>query len=135
MSTNESSVEYRTRRIVKPGDLNSANNLFGGRLLEWIDEECGIFALLLPGISRVVTKLISQIDFRAPARQGHIVDIGIAIVGVGRTSVTLRAEAFNRSRGVTMLTIDRIVMVAVDEQGLPTPHGIVHRPADEAPRG
>lgn len=122
--SDDAPLEYRTRRMVKPGDLNSANNLFGGRLLEWIDEECGIFALLLPGVARVVTKLISQIDFKAPARQGHIVDLGIGVVRYGRTSVTLRAEAFNRTAGVTMLTIDQIVMVSVDEQGHPKPHGI-----------
>jgi acyl-CoA hydrolase len=34
-------ILYRTRKVVKPGDLNSRNTLFGGRLLEWIDEECG----------------------------------------------------------------------------------------------
>ena len=116
-------MNYQTRRLIQPKDLNSNNKLFGGRLLEWIDEECGIFAMLELGSTRVATKLISQIDFKAPAGQGHVIDIGIAIVRYGRTSITMRVEAFNRSTNQTILEIDQFIMVAVDEQGRPQPHG------------
>jgi acyl-CoA thioesterase YciA len=116
--------DYKTRRLVQPRDLNSSNHLFGGRLLEWIDEECGIFALLALKTRRVVTKVISQIDFKAPAVQGDIVDLGIGVVRYGTTSLTLRVQAYNRTHDEVMLTIDQFVMVAVDEHGRPTPHGI-----------
>ena len=32
-------MNFHTRKWVKPEDLNPNNNLFGGRLLQWIDEE------------------------------------------------------------------------------------------------
>ena len=36
-------MKYHTRKWVKPEDLNPNHTLFGGRLLEWIDEEAEIF--------------------------------------------------------------------------------------------
>ena len=32
-------MEYNTRKWIKPEDLNPNHTLFGGRLLQWIDEE------------------------------------------------------------------------------------------------
>ncbi|ADV60667.1 thioesterase superfamily protein [Isosphaera pallida ATCC 43644] len=125
-------MKFRTRRLVLPKDLNSSQKLFGGRLLEWIDEECGIHAMLEMKTPRVVTKVISQIDFKAPAVRGDVIEIGIDTIRYGRTSITLRIEVFNRTSGVTMLTIDQFVMVSVDEHGQPTPHGVTGPETEEA---
>ena len=38
-------MKYRTRKLIKPEDLNSRETLFGGQLLKWIDEEAAIFAM------------------------------------------------------------------------------------------
>ena len=38
-------MKYRTRKLVKPGDLNPRRTLFGGQVLKWIDEEAAIFAI------------------------------------------------------------------------------------------
>ena len=35
-------MKYRTRKLIKPADLNSRGTLFGGSLLKWIDEEAAI---------------------------------------------------------------------------------------------
>jgi len=51
--------KYRTRKVVKPGDLNSRNTLFGGRLLEWINEECGVYAACQMETQTLVTKSMS----------------------------------------------------------------------------
>jgi len=37
------SIKFRTRKLIKPEDLNGRNTLFGGGLLAWIDEECAIY--------------------------------------------------------------------------------------------
>ncbi|HIG48218.1 MAG TPA: acyl-CoA thioesterase, partial [candidate division Zixibacteria bacterium] len=37
-------MEFKTRKLVTPKDLNPHGTLFGGRALEWIDEEAFIFA-------------------------------------------------------------------------------------------
>ena len=58
---------YRTRKVVKPGDLNSRNTLFGGRLLEWIDEECGVYAACQMGTQTLVTKSMSCLLYTSDA--------------------------------------------------------------------
>jgi len=63
---------FRTRKVVKPADLNSRNTLFGGRLLEWIDEECGVYAACQMETQTLVTKSMTEINFLAPARQGDV---------------------------------------------------------------
>ena len=34
------------RRLVKPEDLNPANFLFGGRIMEWADEAGALYAIV-----------------------------------------------------------------------------------------
>src|SRR5699024_2988381 len=60
-------MNFYTRKWVRPEDLNANGTLFGGSLLRWIDEEAAIYAIIQLGNHRVVTKLISEIDFRASA--------------------------------------------------------------------
>ncbi len=38
-------MEFRTRKLIKPEDLNAGHTLFGGQLLKWIDEEAAIYAM------------------------------------------------------------------------------------------
>ncbi len=47
-------MRYHTRKMVKPEDLNSNNTLFGGRVLEWIDEEAALYAMIQLENKRVV---------------------------------------------------------------------------------
>lgn len=117
---------YKTRKMVKPADLNGEDTLFGGVMLSWLDEECAIFAhCQLDGQTRMNlrTKIIGEVDFKAPAFQNDIVEIGVDVIRFGTTSITLRAEVRNKSTKQTILTIDKIVMVTVDDEGRPMPHG------------
>jgi len=54
-------MNYYTRKLIKPGDLNANNTLFGGALLMWIDQEAGIYAMTKLDTKKVVTKYISEI--------------------------------------------------------------------------
>ncbi|HQW85324.1 MAG TPA: acyl-CoA thioesterase, partial [Ferruginibacter sp.] len=56
-------LNFHTRKWVKPEDLNPNNSLFGGRLLQWIDEEAVIYAIIQMQNPHVVTKFISEINF------------------------------------------------------------------------
>lgn len=117
------SMEFFTRKWVKPEDLNPNESLFGGSLLRWIDEEATVFTIDLLGSKRVVTKFISEINFVSSARQGDIIEIGMAVVCFGTTSVTLRCEVRNKLTHSSILTVDKLVFVTLDESGRPTPHG------------
>ena len=116
-------MEFRTRKVIKPGDLNPLNTLFGGRLLEWVDEECLIYCGCQMEHTRLATKYMSEINFMRPARQNEVIQIGVAKVGVGRTSITVRCEVRVKETHEMILAIDRIVFVALNSRGRP----IVHR--------
>lgn len=116
-------MRFHTRQWVKPEDLNPNNTLFGGRLLAWIDEEAALYAIIQLENPRVVTKHISEINFMTSAKQGDIIELGLDVVKFGNTSLTLRCEARNKMTRETILTIDSITMVNLDELGKPKPHG------------
>ncbi|WP_237275706.1 acyl-CoA thioesterase [Tenacibaculum ovolyticum] len=116
-------MKFHTRKWVKPEDLNPNGTLFGGRLLQWIDEELGIYAIIQLEIPRTVTKFMSEIDFVSSAKQGDIIEIGIEVVKFGSSSITLNCEVRNKLTHKTIIEIDKIVMVSLGEDGTPISHG------------
>ena len=116
-------MNYRTRKLIKPRDLNSHGTLFGGRVLEWIDEEAAIFAICQLNNSNVVTKAMSEINFLSSAKVGDVVELGMELVGFGKTSITLSCNVRNKKTKVSIIKIDKIVFVSLDENGKPKEHG------------
>lgn len=116
-------MKFHTRKWVKPEDLNPNRSLFGGRLLAWIDEEAALYSVVQLENPHVVTKYMSEINFMASAKQGDIVEIGIDVVKFGRTSLILRCEVRNMMTRETIITVENITMVNLDEHGRPMPHG------------
>ncbi|MDH6253589.1 acyl-CoA hydrolase [Chryseobacterium sp. H1D6B] len=123
MSFKIASMNYHTRKWVKPEDLNPNHSLFGGRLLQWIDEEAALYAIIQLENTKVVTKFISEINFVSSAKQGDIVEIGIEVSAFGSTSITLKCEVRNKMTHQTIITVDKIVMVNLGEDGNPAAHG------------
>ncbi|WP_278353451.1 acyl-CoA thioesterase [Chryseobacterium gleum] len=116
-------MNYHTRKWVKPEDLNPNHSLFGGRLLQWIDEEAALYAIIQLENTKVVTKFISEINFVSSAKQGDIIEIGIEATHFGSSSITLRCDVRNKMTHQTIITVDKIVMVNLDADGNPAPHG------------
>lgn len=116
-------MNFHTRKWIKPEDLNPNGTLFGGRLLEWIDEEAALYAIIQLENPRTVTKYISEIDFRASAKKGDIIEIGLESTKFGTASITLTCEVRNKMTRETIITVERIVMVGLDGQGKAKPHG------------
>ncbi len=116
-------MKYHTRKWIKPEDLNPNHTLFGGRLLQWIDEEAALYAIIQLENQKTVTKFISEINFVNSARQGDIIEIGIQPISFGHTSLTLKCEVRNKMTQQIIITIDKITMVALDEDGKPKKHG------------
>lgn len=115
---------YRSRKLIHPADLNYHNTLFGGKLLLWIDEECAIYSACQLNNSRIVTKYMSEINFVNPARIGDVIEIGVETVAFGNTSHTVKCVVRNKADKSLIVTIDKIVFVAVDIHGIPTQHGV-----------
>lgn len=118
-------MNYKTRKLIRPEDLNARGTLFGGTVLKWIDEESAIYAMCQLGTKDIVTKLISEVNFMAPGYQGDIVEIGVEAKAFGKTSITLEVDVRNKDTEESIVKIDKIIFVSLDEYGKPTPHGKV----------
>lgn len=117
-------MKFYSRKWIKPEDLNPNGSLFGGQLLSWIDEEAAIFAMCQLGNNKhIVTKFISEIDFKSSAKTGDIIEMGMEVVKFGQSSLTLKCLVRNKVTKEEIITIDRIVFVNLDEHGKPQPHG------------
>jgi acyl-CoA hydrolase len=117
-------MRFLSRRLVMPNDLNYANSLFGGRALEWIDEEAAIYAICQLETNCLVTKHIGEINFESPAMQGDVVEFGLETKKVGNSSITITCLVRNKATKKTICLADDIVFVQVDpDTRLPMPHG------------
>ena len=123
MDAPESKINFHTRKWIKPEDLNPNRSLFGGRLLQWIDEESVIYAIVQLENPRVVTKFVSEINFIKAPKEGDIIEIGIIATDFGRTSITMRCEVRDMLTRNSILTIEKLVFVNLDSNGQPAPHG------------
>lgn len=117
-------MRFFSRKLIKPEDLNAHGTLFGGTVLSWIDEESAIYVTCQLNKGNIVTKYMSEIDFVSTAGIGDIIEIGMETVKFGKSSITVRCEVRNKFSKDTIIKIDKIVFVHLDENGNPTPHGI-----------
>ena len=107
--------------ILFPRALNNAGRLYGGQLLEWIDELAGIIARRHSG-HEVVTASIDNMDFKAGAYLGDTVYIRGYLTYVGRTSMEVRIDSYVedlKDGKRRMINSAFFVMVAVGEDGSP----------------
>lgn len=117
-------MNFLTRRLVMPADLNHANSLFGGRALAWIDEEAAIYAICQLESNCLVTKHIGAISFENPAKNGDVIEFGLETKAVGRTSITVSCLVRNKATKSTICFADDIIFVKIDPiTGKPMPHG------------
>ena len=103
-------------------DLNSNGTLFGGRVLDWIDEEAYIYCNCQLENDRIVTRSMSGIEFTSSAIRGDIIEIGMETVKIGKTSITIRCNVRNKRTEETITSVDAIVFVNLGEDGKPSPH-------------
>jgi acyl-CoA hydrolase len=118
-------MNFKTRKLIKYEDLNAKGTLFGGQVLKWIDEEAAIFCMCQLFTKNIVTKAMSEVNFISSAKLGDIVEIGCELVQFGTTSITIACEVRNKDTKKTIIRIDKIVFVTIDEDGNPKPHGII----------
>lgn len=116
----ESAVE--TIYIIRPTHLNSAGRLFGGILMQWIDEAAGLVAMR-HSRRNVTTASIDNLQFLKGAYQGDTVIINAKITYVGRTSMEVEVKTFKEDldRKSELINQAYFTMVALDENDRPTP--------------
>ncbi|NKI32277.1 acyl-CoA thioesterase [Croceivirga thetidis] len=118
-------MRFHSRRWVKPEDLNANGTLFAGQVLSWIDEEAIMYAMIQLENKRIVTKYMSEVNFMGTAVVGDVIEIGIKAIKFGKSSLTLNCEVRNKMTQDPIVTVDNVILVNLDENGKPKPHGKV----------
>ena len=109
---------------VKKSDLGFHGNLFGGKLLSWIDAAVAAYAMEKCRSQNMITIAMDKCVFLKPAKEKQLVKIYAEMVKVGNTSATFNIEArgYNVFRGdEVILLATNMTFVRVDEEGAPIP--------------
>jgi acyl-CoA thioesterase YciA len=115
-----------------PKDTNGYGTIFGGVILSHIDLASAIEAHRVAA-HRYVTRAMNAVEFHQPVLVGDLVSFYTEMTRVGHTSVTVhvvveaqrwgtvQGPAGVRGAGTVRVTEAEVVLVAVDDQGQPTP--------------
>lgn len=115
--------ETRIVEIVFPTNTNSYGTLFGGHALSLMDRLAFIVASRYAR-KTVVTASSEKIEFRTPVKEGDLIELVGRIVRVGNTSITVDIDMYSENLLTgerSLSTTGEFVMVAVGEDGRPTP--------------
>jgi len=117
-------MQLITTHPIKKSDLGFHGNLFGGKLLSWLDAAAASYAMEVCDTPRMVTVKIDECVFKKPAREGQMIKIYGKVDTIGKTSIDLYLEA--RSHSVysgkqSVILSTNIKFVRIDEGGEPIP--------------
>ena len=117
-------MELISTHAVKTSDLGFHGNLFGGKLLSWLDASAVAYAAQICDTPNMVTVSIDKCVFKRPAKEGQLLKIYGSISDIGESSITLEIEArshsvYNGKQNVVLATYMKFVRI--DEVGGPIP--------------
>ena len=117
-------MELISTHPIKKSDLGFHANLFGGKLLAWLDAAAAAYAMQVCDTPRMVTVKIDECIFKKAAKEGQMIKIYGNVAEVGNTSITLYMEA--RSHNVysgnqSIILSTNIKFVRIDENNDPIP--------------
>ena len=117
-TVDDSRVE--TVHLVMPAHLNGANRLFGGILMQWIDEVAGIVAKR-HSMCNVTTASVDNLTFLNGAYNGDMVVIKGKMTWVGSSSMEVCVDTYveNRQGDRERINNAHFMMVALDENDHP----------------
>ena len=117
-TVDDSRVE--TVHIVRPNHLNGANRLFGGILMQWIDEVAGIVAKR-HSMSNVTTASVDNLTFLHGAYQNDMIVIKGKLTWVGTSSMEVCVDTYVETLDGQRDRINNahFMMVALDENDKP----------------
>lgn len=109
--------------VVLPNDTNHVGNLFGGKLMQWLDITAAIAAQRHCG-RVVVTAAINHVSFDKPIKQNSIVTLEAKVSRAFSSSMEVFVDVFveNPSTGQRTKCNEAILtFVAIDQNGSPLP--------------
>jgi len=110
-----------TYRLVMPEHLNHFGFLFGGYLLQWVDEVSFIATTMAYPGCRFVTIGMDEVEFKKSVREGTILKFQVDCIDRGTTSVKCQVEV-NRedieSGIVESIFTTTVTFVRIDNSGI-----------------
>ena len=117
-------MELVTTKICMALDIGVHGNLFGGKMMSFIDEAAAAYACQICDSAKMVTKKIEEVVFENPVKVGNMIKIYASVDSFGNTSVTLNLEArkHNVHTGKQCIVCHtKMVFVNLDEEGSAIP--------------
>ena len=117
-AVSESLVE--TVHIVRPNHLNGANRLFGGILMQWIDEVAAIVAKRHCN-GNVTTASVDNLTFLHGAYNNDMVVIKGKMTWVGNSSMEVCVDTYveNRQGERNRINNAHFILIALDDNNKP----------------
>src|SRR5436190_1414617 len=81
-----------------------------------------IVSATVVGHADIVTKLMSEVNFKAPGYVGDMIELDAKVISVGKTSITVDCAVRNMTSGKEILKVDKVVYVSIYKDGSPKPH-------------
>jgi len=109
---------------IKKMDLGFHGNLFGGKLLSWVDAAVAAYAMEVCHSKNMVTIAIDKCIFKKSAKEGSLLKIYSRINDLGNTSATFDVEVrsynvFKEEEAIILTT--SMTFVRIDDEGGPIP--------------
>lgn len=110
-----------TAHLIRPVHLNGANRLFGGTLMQWIDEVAAVVAKRHSG-TNVTTASVDNLTFLKGAYNNDLVIIKGKVTWVGTTSMEVCVDTYVESLSGERMQINNahFIMIALDKNNEPT---------------
>ena len=111
--------DSRTEQVhlIMSQHLNAAGRLFGGMLMQWIDEVATVVAMRHAGTDKVTTAAVDNLQFKEATYEGELLVLIGYVTCVGKSSMEVEIDTYvERSNGMRY-SVNRasFVMVAMDE--------------------
>ena len=115
-------MELLNTHPIKKSDLGFHGNLFGGKLLSWIDASAAGYAMQLCDTPRMVTVKIDELVFKKAVKVGNLLKVYANVIEFGNTSVSIyidvrKHNVYNGKQET--VTHTNIKFVRIDDEGNP----------------
>lgn len=109
-----------TVHMVRPNHLNAAGRLFGGILMQWLDDVAGLVAKRHTR-GNIITASVDNLRFIQGAYQKDVIVIIGKVTYVGNTSMEVRVDTYVENMDGMRRPINRayFTMVALDDNDKP----------------
>lgn len=101
-------------------DIGVHGNLFGGIMMQWLDECTAAYAYNYCCTPNMVTLKMDEVLFKKSVKVNDLVRIYAGVERIGNSSITINVEARNHSvysREETVACSTRMIFVKIDSKG------------------